>query len=141
MSEQPQIFLGFDYGTKRIGVAVGQQLTRSASPLETLAVKDGPDWAAITRLISTWKPSALIVGLPLNLDGTEHALSAAARRFSNQLHGRYNLPVHTVDERLSSYTAQHRAVTWRSGRSKENIDEIAAQIILEAWLMQDLSTQ
>jgi len=95
--------LGFDYGDKKIGVAVGQELTASAHPLTTLYALSGqPDWEAISHLISHWRADALIVGLPLNLDDSEQRISKAARRFANRLWGRYQLPVYLADERLSS---------------------------------------
>ena len=126
-------FLGFDYGLKRIGVAVGQELTGTASALTTIAARDGkPDWDAITRLIQDWQPDAVVVGLPLNMDGTDHELSRRARRFGNQLHGRYNLPAHFIDERLSSLQAE-ALLKGRSHR-REDIDKLAAQVILETWL-------
>lgn len=126
--------LGFDYGAKRIGVAVGQELTRTATPLETIPVKDGkPAWECITRLIEVWQPQALVVGLPLNADGTEHTVSRAARRFAYRLHGRYNLPVHTIDEQLTSVMAEHASppAVRRAGRG---VDPVAAQYILQTWL-------
>jgi len=101
--------LGFDFGLKRIGVAVGQEMTGTASALTTVAARDGkPDWDAISRLIHEWQPDAVVVGLPLNMDGSDHELSRRARRFGNQLHGRYNLPAHFIDERLSSLEAEAR---------------------------------
>ena len=125
--------LGFDYGLKRIGVAVGQELTGTASALTTVAARDGkPDWDAITRLIQEWQPDAVVVGLPLNMDGSDHELSRRARRFGNQLHGRYNLPAHFIDERLSSLQAE--ALLRGSSHRKEDIDKLAAQVILETWL-------
>ncbi len=133
--------LGFDYGLKRIGVAVGQELTGSASALTTVAARDGkPDWEAIGRLIEEWRPDAVVVGLPLNADGSDHELSRRARRFGNQLHGRYNLPAHFIDERLSSLEAEARLrdgvqkMAHRRALYKENIDKLAAQVILETWL-------
>ncbi|MEO5702849.1 MAG: Holliday junction resolvase RuvX [Gammaproteobacteria bacterium] len=132
-----QTLMGFDYGTRRIGVAIGQELTRTATALETVAVTNAePDWPAITRLIASWQPGALIVGLPLNEDGTEHGLTRAAQRFGQQLQGRYQLPVHTVDERLSSFAAEHmpRPQGASPKRSKQTIDKVAAQVILQAWL-------
>ena len=89
MSNTPRILLGFDFGTKRIGVAVGQELTRSARALETLKSRDGgPDWAGISRLIAQWQPAALVLGLPLKLDGSDHEITRLARRFGNRLRGR-----------------------------------------------------
>jgi len=135
--------LGFDFGKKRIGVAVGQTLTASARPLATLRThNDQPDWEAIGRLIDTWRPTQLVVGLPVNEDGSEHILAAAVQNFAGQLRNRYALPVHLVDERLSSHEAQQIAVSM-GGRAaphtqaaKEAVDRIAAQIILETWLSQ-----
>ncbi|MCW8919020.1 MAG: Holliday junction resolvase RuvX [Gammaproteobacteria bacterium] len=134
MSGRPRTLLGFDFGTRRIGVAVGQELTRTATALVTLTSRDGgPDWAAIGRLIEEWQPAALVVGLPLNLDGSESESSRLARRFGNRLAGRYNLPVFTVDERLSSSEAE--ALLAERGRfDKADIDKLAAQLILQGWL-------
>ncbi|MGE0082171.1 MAG: Holliday junction resolvase RuvX [Thiohalomonadaceae bacterium] len=129
--------LGFDFGTRRIGVAVGQTVTRSARPLCTLRSRDGGvDWAAITRLLEEWQPEALVVGLPVHMDGSEHELTARARRFGNRLAGRYNLRVFFVDERLSSDEAERQlAMEGRAG-DKEAVDRVAAQLILQAWLDQ-----
>ncbi|PKM43677.1 MAG: Holliday junction resolvase RuvX [Gammaproteobacteria bacterium HGW-Gammaproteobacteria-1] len=127
------VLLGFDYGTKRIGVAVGQTLTGSARALATVSARDGkPDWDAITRLITQWQPAALVVGLPVHMDGTEHERTARARRFGNQLGGRYNLPVHSVDERLTSYEAEQELRA--QGKKVQDIDPLAAQLILQSWL-------
>jgi len=136
VSEQPKVLLGFDFGTKRIGVAVGQELTRTATSLETLTSPDGgPDWAGISRLIEQWHPDAIVLGLPLNLDGSDHEITRLARRFGNRLRGRYNLPVYTIDERLSS--AEAEALLAEKGRfDKGDVDKIAAQIILQSWLEQ-----
>lgn len=133
MSHKPRVLLGFDFGTRRIGVAVGQELTATATALETLPSRDGgPDWAGISRLIEQWQPDALVLGLPLNLDGSEHEITRLARRFGNRLHGRYNLPVYTIDERLSSAEAEQLL----AGKShdKGDVDKLAAQLILESWL-------
>ncbi|HEX9803586.1 MAG TPA: Holliday junction resolvase RuvX [Gammaproteobacteria bacterium] len=132
----PRIILGFDFGTRRIGVAVGQELTRSASALVTLNNRNGaPDWEAIGRLIGQWQPAALVVGLPLNLDGSDHEITRLARRFGNRLRGRYNLPVYTMDERLSSAAAE--ALLAEQGRyDKADVDKVAAQLILQGWLEQ-----
>lgn len=136
MSERPKVLLGFDFGTKRIGVAVGQELTRTATALETLTSPDGgPDWSGISRLIAQWQPDALVLGLPLNLDGSDHEITRLARRFGNRLRGRYNLPVYTIDERLSS--AEAEALLAEKGRfTKGDVDKIAAQLILQSWLEQ-----
>ena len=129
--------LGFDYGLKRIGVAVGQELTGTASALVTLRANDGkPDWDAITRLIEQWQPDALVVGLPLNMDGTFHELSYRVQRFGNQLNGRYNLRAYFIDERLSSLEAERELQSKSRKVQKAEIDKVAAKVILESWLMQ-----
>lgn len=136
MSPPPRTLLGFDFGSKRIGVAVGQELTGTARALITLNNRNGaPDWGAISRLIEQWQPAALVVGLPLNLDGSDHEVTRLARRFGNRLRGRYNLPVYTIDERLSS--AEAEALLAEQGRyEKADVDKIAAQLILQSWLEQ-----
>ena len=146
--EKSRTFLAFDYGTKRIGVAVGQELTGSASPLSTVRASDGkPDWDAITKLIEEWQPDEVVVGLPLNMDGSESELSRRAQRFGNQLHGRYNLRAHFMDERLSSLQAEEelrerpKSAPGNKSRGKSkkvqaaDIDKVAAKIILESWLL------
>jgi putative Holliday junction resolvase len=130
--------LAFDYGEKRIGVANGQTVTCTAAPLATITVTDQrPDWTAIETLIAQWRPALLVVGLPLNMDGTEHAMTVAARRFAAKLHGRYKLPVEMVDERLSSVAAEEQLRDSRLGkqkrRQKESVDQFAAQVILMSW--------
>lgn len=131
--------LGFDYGRTRIGVAVGQTVTRTASPVTTLpAVNGQPDWDQVTALISEWQPAALVVGLPINMDGTPGETTEAAQRFARQLEGRYRLPVHLVDERLSSRAAEERLadshLPKKRRHDKRSVDAFAAQIILETWL-------
>ncbi len=127
------VALGFDFGRIRIGVAVGQSVTGSAQPLETVSCDHyKPDWEAISELIHTWHPTHLIVGLPLNMDGTEQEISNAARRFSRQLAGRYGLPVHLVDERLSS--AEAKSLRREAEKRSEELDPVAAKLILETWL-------
>ncbi len=128
--------LGFDYGERRIGVAVGEHLTRTARPLTTLTSRDGkPDWTAIHHLLEEWHPARLVVGLPLHLDGKEQSMTDRARRFGNQLQGRFGLPVSYADERLTSAEAT-RLLTGR-GRNKAAIDKVAAQLILQSWLEQE----
>ncbi len=136
-------FLGLDYGTRRIGVAVGQALTGTASPLAPLTARDGvPDWDALARLIAEWQPAAIVVGVPYNMDGSRQDMTDRAERFSRQLHGRFNLPVHAIDERLSSHEAEDRLRTarreGRRGRiAKPEIDSAAACVLLETWLNTD----
>ncbi|HEX7047975.1 MAG TPA: Holliday junction resolvase RuvX [Gammaproteobacteria bacterium] len=143
MPERPAAgatFMGFDYGTRRIGVAIGQSLTGTASPLAAIAARDGaPDWDAITRLVEEWRPAAFVVGIPYNMDDSRQEMTDRAERFSRQLHGRFHLPVHAVDERLSSHEAEERLRTARQeGRRgrllKPEIDSAAACVLLETWL-------
>ncbi len=130
---RPRTLLAFDFGLKRIGVAVGQTQTGSANPLETVVVKrERPDWEAIAKLIKTWTPDALVVGLPLNMDGSEQEMTHRAERFGRQLNGRLGLSVHLVDERLTTREAKTRLQL--DGRVDQDADPVAAQIILEDWL-------
>jgi len=125
--------LGFDYGPRKIGVAVGQTVTRTASPLATLrAVRAQPDWKGISRLIDLWHPEALVVGLPFNMDDSEAEPAPLARRFANGLKGRYGLRVFLVDERLTSLEALARL--GGKSRNASDIDAVAAKLILETWL-------
>ncbi len=131
--------LGFDFGLRRIGIAVGQTATHTASSLETVGHGREPDWIAITRLVKEWKPATLLVGLPLGPDGEETDMSKAARRFGAALQKRFSLQVAYADERLSSRAAEDRFVEMRaSGRARrkdaKQLDAMAAQIILENWL-------
>lgn len=132
-----RFFLSFDYGEKTIGVAIGNSCTGQARPLTTLAVhRQQPNWVAVTRLIETWQPAALIVGLPLNMDDSANPMTKLANKFGKRLAGRYNLPIHMVDERLTSREARLElsdagiSVT----RHKEKVDEIAARSILQTFL-------
>ena len=105
---QPLVLLGFDFGMKHIGIAVGQSISRSASALCTLSAQDGiPQWPEIQALINQWQPTQLIVGLPLNMDGTEQPITQATRRFIQRLQQKFQLPVFEVDERLSTWEAEH----------------------------------
>lgn len=129
--------LGFDFGSKWIGTAVGQTITRSANPLTTLASQHGqPDWAGIENLISTWRPQALIVGIPLNMDGSEQAMTLKAREFAKELQQRFTLPIYQVDERLTSVEAKQQLFDQGGSRklSKDKINSYAAKLILEGWL-------
>ena len=121
--------LAFDYGQRHIGVAVGQDVTRSASPLASVRARDGsPDWTAIDALIREWQPALLVVGLPLNMDGTESDMSRKARRFARRLGARAGLPVSLADERLTSVAAREAT----AGRDARHA--VAAALIAETWL-------
>ena len=150
-----QIILGFDFGLKQIGLAVGQTLTQSARPLTVFKAKDGkPQWHEIEAQLAEWKPDYLVVGLPLNMDGTESDMSVRARKFANRLHGRFGCVVELCDERLSSAEAKSQLAEGRAiarhdsnaeaaeqyghalSRNKRDgtVDAIAAQLIVESWL-------
>jgi putative Holliday junction resolvase len=129
------MYLGFDFGTRRIGVAVGGDRSGLAQPAATVRVCGGePDWDAIARLVREWRPDAVVIGLPLNMDGTETQLAPAARGFGNRLGSRYNLPVHMVDERLSSRAARELLAGFTRRRVRNEINAVAAQQILQTFL-------
>lgn len=133
-------YLGFDYGAKRIGLAVGDALTGSARPLPALGNGRQPDWEAVARAIKEWRPAGCVVGLPVDLDGNEQAVTAQARAFAEALRQRYGVPVHLCDERLSSRAADDELRNARAdGRLKRRVrkgdrDGVAARLILEQWL-------
>jgi putative Holliday junction resolvase len=128
--------LAFDFGTRRIGIAVGNTLLRHANPLTTIDdEKNDTRFARIAALIAEWQPGALVVGLPSNDDGTPHELTALCRRFANRLRGRFNLPVILLDERYTSLaaSAQLSAAGIHGRKQKNLIDQYAAQQILQAY--------
>jgi len=127
LAKRPELsYLAFDFGVKRLGVASGNSVTRSASPLHTLAEQGERRFDAIAALIAQWRPDALVVGIPVHPDGAAHENTARALRFARQLRGRFGLPVHEVDERYS--TTQARAAVER------DLDAASAAIILEQFL-------
>ena len=131
--------LGFDFGMKNIGIAVGQELTATANPLTAIKARDGiPDWSHIEKLLKEWQPDLLIVGLPLNMDGTEQEMTAAAKRFGNRLNGRFNIPVEWQEERLTTYEAldQMGIRSKMDSRQRSDVDQLSAQLILQSWLNQ-----
>lgn len=129
--------IGFDYGEKRIGVAVGQTITGTASALTTIHTRKGrPDWELISSLIEQWQPGLFVVGIPRHADGSAHAITHAAERFIRQLEVRYRLPVSTIDERLSSHEAGRLLKNTNPGRARAAIDPVAAKLILESWFEQ-----
>ena len=133
----PRLLLGFDYGTKQIGVAVGQAITRQARELCVLKAQNGiPDWSQIEALLREWKPDALVVGLPLNMDGSPSDMSVRAEKFARRLNGRFNLPVHSHDERLTTYAAKgERLAQGQRGSYRDNpVDALAAALLLQGWL-------
>jgi len=132
--------MGFDYGARRIGIAVGNAITNSARAVDVLINGErGPDWHRLGTLLREWHPDALLVGLPLKLDDSEQHNSRAARAFATELEQRYGLPVRLVDERHSSQEAAQRFAARRAGgaaRRKDAaaLDAVAAEIIVERWL-------
>ena len=143
MPGTPETIIAFDFGLRRIGVAVGQQVTRSANPLETVSNgESGPDWRRIELLVRDWRPQRLIVGQPMHADGTPSDIDGPVRQFIDAL-GRFELPVETVDERYSSIEAEAMLKSQRQeggrGRiSKDAIDSAAATLIAERWLKNEL---
>jgi putative holliday junction resolvase len=121
-------YLAFDFGTRRIGVASGNSVLGAGQPLRTLSAEGQACFVAIAALIAEWQPDALVVGLPVHPDGAEHEMTRRARRFANQLHGRFRLPVHTVDERYTSTEA--------AAAGARDVDAAAAAIILTQFLSQ-----
>jgi len=125
--------LGFDFGPRKIGIAVGQTVTCSASALTTVRSRRyQPDWARIAQLVRDWQPRGAVVGLPFNMDDTEGELAPRARRFARQLQGRFGIDVHMVDERLTSLEARRQL--GRRAASPAEVDAMAAKLILETWL-------
>ena len=127
--------LGFDFGTRQIGIASGQTITGTATPLTILSARDGiPDWQQIATLIKEWQPDILVVGLPLNMDDSEGEIANLARKFARRLQGRFNLKTVMIDERLTSYAAKQQLAEGNPVYSKQLVDADAAALILESWL-------
>ena len=120
--------MGFDFGMRRIGVAVGQKVTQTASGLTVVRARDGiPKWEYLDKIVLDWQPEKFIVGLPLNMDGSKSEMSQKAHKFSRRMSSRYNIQSEMFDERLTSFEA-------RGHEEKTHIDAIAARLILESWL-------
>lgn len=131
MTDNHRSILAFDFGEKRIGVAKGQTISRTAEPLTILNVHCGKiDWDALSALIEDWKPDLLVVGMPTNYEGEEFGIADRVKRFCRQLDGRYHLPVETINENLSSVEAKSRL---GNKANKQELDAHAAQAILETW--------
>ena len=126
LPQNPRSFLAFDFGTKRVGVASGNTLTRTATPLRTVAAEGDARFAALGALIAEWQPDALVVGVPFHPDGAAHDNTARAQRFARQLHGRFKLQVHEVDERYTTTEAHSHGAS--------DVDAASAAIILEQFL-------
>ena len=135
--ERADTVLAFDFGTRRIGVAVGDLATRLAHPLATIErEREAERFDAIAALVAEWTPARLVVGLPVHADGTPHDMTARAQRFGRQLAGRFGLPVDYADERHTTHEASSSlAEAGRRGkRAKDVRDQVAAQLILQGWL-------
>ncbi|MEI6611759.1 Holliday junction resolvase RuvX [Polynucleobacter sp.] len=125
---KPVTVMAFDYGTRRVGVAVGNSVTRAGQALKTITAANADAlFKEIERLLAEWQPNQLVVGLPTHPDGAEHEMTAKSRRFGNQLHGRFNLPVDWVDERYSSVVLENDA------DMHDNLDAHSAALILEQY--------
>ncbi|MFN3712278.1 MAG: Holliday junction resolvase RuvX [Alcanivoracaceae bacterium] len=126
--------LGFDFGTRKIGIATGQSLTGTANPLPAVASRDGvPDWDSIGKLIQEWQPTAFVIGLPLNMDDSESESSERARRFARQLHGRFGKPAWMVDERLSTREAREQMGRHQKRGPDPRVDSLAAVLMIESY--------
>lgn len=126
--------MGFDFGTQSIGIAIGQRLTGTATPLKPIRARDGkPDWQVLGKLVEQWQPQLFVIGIPLNMDGSESELAQRAARFGRRLEGRFAIPWRPMDERLSSFDVK---VSLKDSGQKHKgpIDSLAASLILESWL-------
>ncbi len=131
-------YLGFDFGYKKIGVAVGQTITGSASPLQTIrSINQSPDWQTISKLIQEWRPCGLVVGISRQGDGSDNPVTPRMIKFCHQLEGRYQLPVYQQDEALTTFEAKQMLfdeVSLNATKLWEVQDQLAAQLILQSWL-------
>ncbi|MDR5893627.1 Holliday junction resolvase RuvX [Halomonas mongoliensis] len=134
--EGERLILGFDFGTRRIGVAVGNELLASARELDPLPARDGiPDWQQVARLVEEWRPDLFVVGLPLTAEGDEQPMSTRARKFGKRLFGRFGVPCEMVDERGSTGEAKviARELGHRGNYREASVDGISAVLIVERW--------
>ncbi|GAW87479.1 putative Holliday junction resolvase [Bathymodiolus platifrons methanotrophic gill symbiont] len=133
-------YLGFDFGNKKIGMAVGQLTTKTASPLETIrSLNQVPNWEKISQIIKEWQPEGLVVGVSRQFDGTDNPITPRMLKFCRQLNGRFNLPVFQMDEALSTFEAKQMLyddVHVSASKLWEVQDQLAAQLILQSWLNQ-----
>ena len=128
-----------NFGMKRIGIALGQTVTLTARPLQTIAAKDGiPNWDELSKVLKKWQPNALVVGIPLNMDGSEQKVSLNARQFARALQTRFTLPVFETDERLTTKDAKERLFAEGGFKALQDgqVDAVAAQLILQNWLLE-----
>ncbi|CDG22185.1 putative Holliday junction resolvase [Xenorhabdus poinarii G6] len=131
--------IAFDFGTHSIGAAIGQEITGTARALSAFKANEGsPNWVLIEKLLQEWQPDLVIVGLPLNMDGTEQPVTAQARKFANRIHGRFGVPVELHDERLTTVEARSHLFDHGGFKAlnKGRVDSVSAVIILESWFEQ-----
>lgn len=137
----PKIMMAFDFGMKRMGVAIGQTVTQTARPLDTIYAKDGiPNWDALTKLVKKWSPDAMVVGIPLNMDGTDQKISAHARAFAESLREKFSIVVYEADERLTTKDARERLYAQGGYKALQDgqVDRVAAQLILQNWFAENI---
>lgn len=131
-------YIGFDFGNKKIGVAVGQTTTATASPLQTIrSINQTPNWEIISQVIKEWQPVGLVVGISKQQDGSDNVITPRMHKFCRQLEGRYQLPVYQVDETLSTFEAKQLLfddLRVSAGKLWQVQDQLAAQLILQSWL-------
>jgi putative holliday junction resolvase len=140
MKKPQRTVMAFDFGLRQIGVAIGNCLLATTQPLPILRARDGvPQWRALEALIDEWRPDLLLVGDPLNMDGSVSELCVQAGKFARRLHGRLGLEVAMVDERLSSFEAKHnsREHGYRGDFRRQPVDSLAAELFLRTWLAEN----
>lgn len=133
----PSALLGFDFGTKSIGVATGQMITATAQPIAAIKANDGiPNWDIVEKVIKEWQPDLVVVGLPLNMDGTEQMITQRAKKFANRLNGRFGVKIALQDERLTTASAKEFIFSHGGYKAldKGKIDSVSAALILESWM-------
>jgi putative Holliday junction resolvase len=137
---QTLTLFGIDFGTRKIGVAVGQTLTRTATGIAVIPVRERePDWDMLDKLVQQWKPGAFVVGMPFNMDGSDSDMTGRARHFARTLTARYGKPCHEVDERLSTRAARdivrdNAELSGKRVNDRATVDAMVAQLLLESWL-------
>ena len=135
MTEDSSVVMAFDYGLKNIGIAIGQNITKSASTFYAIKAREGePDWIKLDSIVEEWEPAIFIVGDPFNMDGTRSEFQKRISQFSTKLKNRYKIRLHMMDERLTTKEAKERIKTESSGLNESaNKHSVSAQIILEDW--------
>ena len=142
MKTSQRTVLAFDFGTKSIGVAVGQEITGTASPLNALKAVDGiPNWQLLQNVFEEWQPHLAVVGLPLNMDGSNQQITFSAKKFANRLNAKYRVPVETLDERLTTVAARAELFDMGGFKNLEKgkVDSVSACLILESWFSRQIS--